>query len=166
MDRFAVVDVPLAAPGKCRVCGGVSKDWYVDLQYNEEYYGAVYYCCECISHLAKVCGFLVPAEKDILECKLEAAEIEAYNLRVRTDGLEQALDGLRSAGFLVSRDLGDDHSVSLSPVEAGEARESTTGDSLGTGEGEAPEPSDDERVADLHSDGGSEEPIIGFQLQL
>jgi hypothetical protein len=170
-DRFQIVETILVAPGVCRVCGGVNKDWYVDFGYNEEFYGAVYFCNECVGAMAAACGFLTPAEKINLELELTEAHVEVYKLRVRSDGLEKALDGLRSAGFLVSRDLdGPDDDLPLLDEadevasDGGESIESTPGDDLGAGEGAAVEPVDEPGVADLRSDAGPTGPK--FELSL
>jgi hypothetical protein len=165
-DRFKIVPVASAAPGVCRVCGGASKDWYIDFGYNEEFYGAVYYCCQCIEEMAHTAGFLTPALKAQLENNLKELQSENFALKVRTDGLEKALDGLHSAGFLVSR---DPDWVGFGVPEAASDRtdsESTPRDSLGAREGEAPEPSDEQGVADLRSSGGVEEPESEFRLSI
>jgi len=62
-----LMKVPLAAPHKCKSCGGVSKDWYIDTGSQEEFYGAVYYCNECFTHMANLAGFLSIEQSDKLQ---------------------------------------------------------------------------------------------------
>ena len=163
-DRFKVVEVASAAPGVCRVCGGASKDYYIDFGYNEEFYGAVYYCCQCIEEMAHTAGFLTPALKARLEQELEELQSENFALKVRTDGLEKALDGLHSAGFIVSRDPDWVGFGVPETAAVGEDGESEEGSSLGTREGEASESVDEPGVADLRSGGGTEERKSEFRL--
>ena len=167
-DRFKVVETALMPPGVCRVCGGASKPWYIDFGYNEEYYGAVYYCNECIAAMAEACGFLPPAARRIVEEKIQDLESRNFDLQVRTDGLEKALDGLRSAGFVVSRDpdwvMGGVVEPVFSgatdvedPASGGTDEEQQPGAEGGTREGTAPESGGVEGVADLRPTGGVEE---------
>jgi hypothetical protein len=163
-DRFQVVEQALMPPGVCRVCGGASKPWYIDFGLNEEYYGAVYFCSECIGAMANAAGFLTPAEKTRLEQRIEQLETELFETKVRADGLERGLDGLRSAGFLVSRDPGwADGGVPETPV-SGAGSEQEAGDLVGTREGTSAEPSDEPGVADVRSSGGVEEPVSEFRF--
>lgn len=163
-DRFKVVDRALMPPGVCRVCGGASKPWYIDFGYNEEYYGAVYYCSECIEAMAQAAGFLTPAEKTQLEQRVAVLEDANFELRVRADGLERGLDGLRSAGFLVSRDPGwADGGVPEAPVQRDDS-EPQPGTEVGAREGTAAEPGDEPGVADLRAGGGESEPGSEFRF--
>ena len=45
--RFRVTERPMAAPGKCAVCGAVSRP-VVDFGMDVDFYGAVLFCFECI----------------------------------------------------------------------------------------------------------------------
>jgi len=62
-----LVKTPLAAPHKCKCCGGASKSWYVDTGSLEEFYGAVYYCNECFTHMANLAGFLSVEQSNELQ---------------------------------------------------------------------------------------------------
>lgn len=53
LERFQLLDKPIAAPGKCAVCGSVSKP-VIDFNFNLDWYGAVYFCVECMASAARV----------------------------------------------------------------------------------------------------------------
>lgn len=59
LERFQLLDKPIAAPGKCAVCGSVSKP-VIDFNFNLDWYGAVYFCVECMQSAARTLN-LVPA---------------------------------------------------------------------------------------------------------
>jgi hypothetical protein len=57
LERFQLLDKPAAAPGKCAVCGSVSKP-VIDFNFNLDWYGAVYFCVECMQSAARAIGLV------------------------------------------------------------------------------------------------------------
>lgn len=57
LERFQLLDKPIAAPGKCAVCGSVSRP-VIDFNFNLDWYGAVYFCIECMQAAAKAIGLV------------------------------------------------------------------------------------------------------------
>ena len=57
--RFRVTDRPYADPGKCTVCGSVSKP-VVDFDMTVDYYGAILLCTDCIREAFILMGHLHP----------------------------------------------------------------------------------------------------------
>ncbi len=57
LERFQLLDKPIAAPGKCAVCGSVSKP-VIDFNFNLDWYGAVYFCVECMQSAARAIGLV------------------------------------------------------------------------------------------------------------
>ena len=57
--RFKVTDRPYADPGKCTVCGSVSKP-VVDFDMTVDYYGAILLCSDCIREAFILMGALHP----------------------------------------------------------------------------------------------------------
>lgn len=150
--EFSVVETLVALPAECRVCGGASKDWYLDCGYNEEYHGAVYYCCDCIGAIVDICGFMSPAAKKQLEEKVAAQEAEIYDLKIRLDAYREVSSGLNRLGVHISHPTGTGSSDLPVPDPNSDEGESEAGGEVGSGAGAAPESGDDEGVAELHSD--------------
>jgi len=57
LERFQLLDKPIAAPAKCAICGSVSKP-VIDLNFNLDWYGAVYFCVECMQAAARAIGLV------------------------------------------------------------------------------------------------------------
>jgi hypothetical protein len=55
--RFQILERPSALPGKCAVCGAVDKP-VIDFGFDLDYYGAVYFCVECIIEAASLLGMV------------------------------------------------------------------------------------------------------------
>jgi hypothetical protein len=72
VDRIQILERPMALPAKCIVCGGVDRP-VLDFQFDIEYYGAVYFCVECLTDVVSKIGYAPVAE-------VEARELEARNV--------------------------------------------------------------------------------------
>lgn len=59
-SRVTLLDLPVAAPGVCALCGSANKP-VVDFGKQLDWYGAVYFCHDCIREVAEVIGY-VPIE--------------------------------------------------------------------------------------------------------
>ncbi|MBK6555965.1 MAG: hypothetical protein IPG16_01715 [Comamonadaceae bacterium] len=57
LERFQLLDKPIAAPAKCAICGSVSKP-VIDFNFNLDWYGAVYFCVECMQAAARAIGLV------------------------------------------------------------------------------------------------------------
>lgn len=156
--EFQKVTSLTALPGECRVCGSSSKEWYLDTSHSEEFYGAVVYCCDCVAHMAQVCGFITPAQKAALDAAYEAMENRLTTTQMELETLKEFKDGFIN----LARDLGyrsaADPDAGLvagfleTVVPRKEAIEGE-GTGLGSGTGTTLESSDDEGVGELRSDG-------------
>lgn len=122
-----------------------------------EFHGAIYLCSNCLEEIANLAGYLSPEQVEKLQGEMKLLSDEVYALKVKENGLEVAIGGLVAAG-LRSPDVDSD----LPHVRIADSDTSTDspgeGNQLGEGEGTAPEPSDDEGVAELHPDDGGDEP--------
>lgn len=110
-SRFILLERPLASPGKCAVCGTTSRP-VIDFNFNLDWYGAVYFCIDCLTEVARVVG-LVPV-KDNLEGERESTEtILNYcfknDLRlVKEEEYVRILDGFKSiAGICANMQFSD-----------------------------------------------------------
>lgn len=123
------------------------------MEYSEDFWGAVYYCCDDIAAICRAVGFETPERVDELKSRIAHLEDETFILKTQNEGLEQALDGLRLAGSVTrSSPLSVSNS---SPMENPYVQQSLLpeeGGELGEGEGETSEPLYDEGVDLLHAD--------------
>lgn len=75
-DRFQVLTIPQALPGKCVTCGYVGGDErkFVDFGFDVDFYGAVYFCTGCFVAAAKAFDYVSP---EVHQGKLD--ELQAVN---------------------------------------------------------------------------------------
>lgn len=100
-DRIQVLDQPVAAPAICVVCkagGGKLPQGerlkFIDFGMDIEYYGAVYFCSNCIVNVAYALGYYGPAEMAAVESKLARLYIEHAEMKDQNDALRNALHSL------------------------------------------------------------------------
>lgn len=90
-SRYAILDVPILAPGHCFTCGTASNEdgrKFIDFGKQIDWFGAVYLCSECIIEVAAIVGFLPVAKfNDLfdvnkkLQIELDQANKRLENLR-------------------------------------------------------------------------------------
>lgn len=159
--RFKLLDAPYASPGKCGLCGYAAsgenepadKRQYVDFNLDFEYYGALYFCTECLHSLISEMGYITPTEADDLKLRLMAAvdELSTFGRVV------EVINGL--ANFLV--DAGwISHSL---PVPVGDE----SGPSEVSEESDSGEGSDDSEAAKSSDESGPDDTSdVGSDLTL
>jgi len=162
-QRFRITNAPEAIPGCCFICSAASREFYVDLDIHMEFHGRMYFCNECLAEMARLCGFETPGKVGEMVAHKEHLEKQVFDLTVEKDALERVVDGY-------SRLRGVSNPVAASvPVMPGQlsldtlSPESTEGgeESVGGGEGETPEPSNEQGMDDLRTSKPSE-----FTLEL
>jgi hypothetical protein len=152
-----LVYTPVALPGCCFICMAATRDSYIDTGVTRDYDGAYYICNLCCHEIAEKYGYLSMDEyKDLRKAKEDLERIN-YELIKRVGGLEESLHALANAGYRTN----DDGTVVISGgylpevVESGAQKSFSREASVGVGEGEITEQSDDEGVGKLHSDESS-----------
>jgi hypothetical protein len=108
-SRYSIHTAPPKAPGKCFICstgGGVDERKFLDFGKQLKWYGAVYFCSECIREIAEALGYY-PAE--IFKLLTEAnSELIQANDQLRKS-LESANVARRAiAGTLANCTCGPD----------------------------------------------------------
>lgn len=74
LSRFQYLQKPVMAPGHCICCGSVSKP-VIDFGKSDDWYGAVYFCRDCVVEAAMQTGEVVTiAQYTELEGRLVSAE--------------------------------------------------------------------------------------------
>ena len=159
---FQLVDVPLALPGSCYLCGSGDKPPYIDWGVSIEFHGALYTCSECTGAVASLLGF-VPRHthneviKTLANLNAENAGLVRQNLALReaVENLVVANESVVSSDDLSSTSVADAEPILLASdkTDAEESRSST--EFLDSGTRASDESSDDERVDELHSDESS-----------
>ena len=56
-SRFQLLDRPVAAPGKCLICGAVDRP-VVDTRWDVQFYGVIYFCVTCLAEVAGIIGMV------------------------------------------------------------------------------------------------------------
>ena len=110
-------------PGVCVVCGSSRNDDrdYVDLDWDIEFYGVVYFCTFCFTQTANTLGCLTPEQSKALEEENDRLRETILNFRTKEAALDDAIDKLRSTGLLgisTTDALIDDTTDSVPSVEA------------------------------------------------
>lgn len=159
-----LVERPLAAPYKCKSCGGVTKKWYIDTGTLEEFYGAVYYCNECFTHMANLAGFLSIEQSEVLQKGLEELTTK-YNVLVEyyNELMERGPREIRPVNSVFNRIVTynpaqlrvlEDTEPSNEPVQSGTTL-------VDTREERPPDNSEDSTVADVSD---SKQKPTGFRF--
>lgn len=68
-SRFQLYPSPVAAPGKCAICGAVNRP-VVDFGMTIEFYGAVMFCIECMQSAARAVDMVSRVEVEAAEKSL------------------------------------------------------------------------------------------------
>lgn len=174
-----VVNVLMALPGSCLLCGGASKQRYMDFRISLEFYGALYICDECFFAGAQLFGFMTPDQVSELKREVEEAREKLLDLEIKNSSLNQAVQSMATANFgnnkvmVVLESVSDsvhsfDSSTSDSSASVLEDSDISTEDSrdrteqLDFGAGTSDESSDDEGVDKLRSNESSSDSLFSF----
>ena len=152
-----ITDNPLALPAACIFCPGSVREWYVDTELQVEFHGALYICNKCLAEMGRLAGYTTPEDTEALNKKISHLEDDNYNLSIKVDGLEKAIEGLvagnypRPGGAKLSA-----NSVDVSAPKMDELPIQRTTEDVGDRTGTFAEPSDDEGMAELSDDASSD----------
>lgn len=94
--RYKVVEFPTALPGHCFLCRRDTGP-FIDANFSEEFFGAIYLCKHCIEEMARIFGWVLPEEKDQLKSELAEVSLALTNALVEIQALEEENGGLRIA---------------------------------------------------------------------
>lgn len=98
-SRFSIHEKPISAPGVCAVCksAGGDRRHFVDFGMQLDWYGAVYFCSECIVELSQAVGY-VPRVKYV------EAENKALIYGTELEVTEKSFESYRNAARELLRD--------------------------------------------------------------
>lgn len=82
-----LVNRPEALPGQCKGCGAADRGPYVDTTWSEEYYGAIYFCRDCVLEMAFLYGAISPEAADKIKLELAEAKQAQFDAEVKLRSL-------------------------------------------------------------------------------
>lgn len=144
-----LVDKPMALPGQCKGCGTGDRGPFLDTGWQEEFYGAIYFCRDCTIDMASYYDLVSPEKYASLQAELGRAKQEITKLEIKLRANSQIMEGVDGLVDLRFSDRVDSQfsadvpiDVELEATDLGEA-------SLAEGTGESPKPSNVKGVGDL-----------------
>ncbi len=159
LGRIQLLDRPFASPGKCAVCGSVTRP-VIDFNFNLDWYGAVYFCVECMADAGRVIG-LVPIEEMSALVQENLSTVISYcsanNLVVIP---KEQYDAARSIVSALTSSFNDFSSIFPVPMERiSESENATSGDnSAVNAESDHDNRADSTTALESISDAGDERP--------
>jgi hypothetical protein len=135
-DRVQVAKFPVAAPGVCVICRSAGDGFrdFIDFGFQIDYYGAVYFCSECIIPVVIALGYV--SESKIEDTVKENTDLKK-NLQLKTEMervLKNAIVSFASADNNESFDVDAFLRSSISPVsEPSDTGERISEDAENTG---------------------------------
>lgn len=95
-SRIKVLDLPVAHPGSCIICGSVGGDSrkFIDFGKRVERIGVIYFCSECFTEVSIALGFLPVAEYDKLLKELKETQVNLAEFKLKHKDVTSALDTL------------------------------------------------------------------------
>lgn len=141
-DRMQFTKFPPALPGSCVICNTVSNGSknFLDPSWSLDYYGALYFCTDCLTPMSHAIGFvevsrLLDAEREAEELTfaLRAAEDEREHYRSIINSLRSVRPDLVSNDFKSRQDQESDDSGSKGDdqIQGSDNRESTESSTSG-----------------------------------
>lgn len=94
--RFRAVEVPTALPGHCFSCRN-HKGPFIDSGIQEDFLGAIYWCIDCVSEMARLFGFITPDQAEALRSQMQTYIEGMEHFQELSDELEAENNGLRRA---------------------------------------------------------------------
>lgn len=86
-----LLEIPVALPGSCYICGSASREYYIDLEVHVEFHGRMYLCNVCVGTINQLTGSATPEEvAQLVEANGTQAQ-KIYELGVQNAGLERAV---------------------------------------------------------------------------
>ena len=89
-------------PGTCVVCGSPGGDGrkFVDIDFDIEFYGAVYFCTNCTGELVAALGCALPEQVEVLNTELEVLKSQRLEARNKEKLVDDFLVDLFSLGAM------------------------------------------------------------------
>ena len=128
-----LVDKPQALPGQCKGCGAADKFGYIDTGWQEEFYGAIYFCRDCVLDMASYYGAVAPEQYTRSKRELMEAQQKIVWLEMQYRANIKILEGID--GLVDLRTSGGIDSLSDSSVVVDSTAEESEGERIDVAEG-------------------------------
>lgn len=169
--RVQLIPAPIASPGHCVICGKSEHEkGFVDPRLDFEFYGSLYFCCDCVGEIASLFNFISPEKAVMLATRLQQLEEETAIQRESLLLLEQTVDNLANYNSIRSVAVNASNATSESSTSNAGAEEISVsaGGSVipltgrnSTTESDINEPVDEQRPDDVsESTGGDSDTSI------
>lgn len=141
----------LPAPGICKSCGSSTKESYLDTGTQENDYGAILYCDECVNHFATMFGYISVEKAEEIKSLAEKQFLQNVSLHEENRSLKGAIhDLVTSGGFTTSPPIVELDLATLDSLVAGTSQRGE--EPVGSGESDDAESLNVERMDDLPTD--------------
>lgn len=109
-SRIQVLNTPVAAPGKCVMCGSSDGEdrTFLDFGFAIDWYGVVYFCSECIKEFAQAIDYIPVGAFQAQAKELNTLQVSYDRLIKEHSVVKNALSAVLSndsSGDFVSRSL-------------------------------------------------------------
>ena len=119
-SRVTLLDSPVAAPGVCALCGSANKP-VVDFGKQLDWYGAVYFCQDCIREVSEVIGFVPIEPFQKLNEEYRKLIVENDRLVSQIQKLKETLSALLSGNECNCKSNTESSDSEPTPVEVASA---------------------------------------------
>lgn len=146
-SRVQLLDLPVAEPGVCALCGAANKP-VIDFGKQLDWYGAVYFCQDCIREIAEAIGYVPVGPFEELHNNLRSTKIELDQLKREHEVLKRAMADLLSGNTCSCGNVLKPIDSGVSPVEIPEPVVETNDDAVSR-DSETEQPASVERTDDF-----------------
>lgn len=89
------VEIAAKSPGIYRNCGATNqREYFVDMEYIEDFHGTVYFCSICFDQIAKAIGYKLADRTEVTSLEQRIEQLETENRE-----LTRGIDALAGIGF-------------------------------------------------------------------
>lgn len=108
-SRIKILDAPILAPGTCCLCGSAGGDSrkFIDFGKQLDWYGAVYFCSECINECVMATGYVKASLFNQIDQENQKLIREMEELLLRHEAVTHALSVVLGRDHVQSRSIDD-----------------------------------------------------------
>jgi hypothetical protein len=111
VGKFQIIEgYPPISPNKCMTCGKYHGT-FIDFGFNDDWYGAVYFCTDCISDMATQLGYCGPSQKNALISSNKIHLQKRHELEEELKRYKDAVDALGVVGIHAMHPNSDSNST-------------------------------------------------------
>lgn len=156
-----ITGTPPCSPGKCVICGGVGdqESKFIDIGFDIDFYGVVYFCEHCIKEVMNVLGFVPKEYLDRAHDACNEYSLEIEDLNTKIERMTGALAVLRDVGVFDFNLDTDEPNV----VDSAKKTESVSGQTV-TAKPGPPKSTNESRPARVRNNDSSKKQSTKYDL--